>query len=180
MVVTRWFSLVTFLLWPTVSKRNQCLRVQNCIHFECKVFTAVVFIKLSFSFLPWKFSSTCDVEWYSTASPELQKGVFLCLSRVFRGEKNLWIVLERPWQQQNLKVESNSGLVHENLLLFVQFPLLQMDFEFLCQSTALAKPLNVWVFWVSPFLPPLTYMWQANLWTVGAPNSAFYSSSQTE
>lgn len=56
------FSLVTSLLWPIVSKPNQRLCVQNYIHLECKMFTAVVFIKLSFSFLPREFSSTCDVE----------------------------------------------------------------------------------------------------------------------
>lgn len=120
-----------FPLWLSVSKPNQCLCGQNCIHFKCKTFTAVVFIKLSFSFLPRKFSSTCDVEWYSAASPELQKGVFLFLSRVFRGENNLWVVLERLWQQQNLKVQTNSGLVHENLLLFVQsFPCYRWIFNF--------------------------------------------------
>lgn len=102
------------------------------------------------------------------------------LSRVFRGEKNFRIVLERPWQQQNPKAETNSGLVHENLLVCPELPLLQMDFWFLCQSTTSAKPLNVWVFWVSPFLPPFAYMWQTNLWTMGAPKWAFYSSSQTK
>lgn len=52
---------------------------------------------------------------------------------------------------------------------------------FFCQSVTLAKPLSsVWVFWVYPFLLPLAYMWQTILWTVGAPNSAFYSFSLTK
>lgn len=130
-----------------------------------------------------KFSDTCDVKWYSFVLPKLQKGgFFLCIWGVLRGEESsVWIVLERLWQQQNLKVEANSGLIHENLLLFVwSFPYRWICW-FFCQSVTLAKPLSsVWVFWVYPFLLPLAYMWQTILWTVGAPNSAFYSFSLTK
>lgn len=150
------FSLVTFLLCQTVSKPNQCVFVcRTALTLTAKC--SQLYYVLSWAFLLYHESKVFRHLWCELIQFCFAKGSEGCFEG---GGTSVWIVLERPWQQQNLKVEANSGLIHETLLLFVRsFPCYRWIFNFFCQSMTLTKPLSsVWVFWVSPFLPPLAYM----------------------